>query len=72
MKDVRFQLYLPFYAARWAIILLRGHVFGTQNIKPRWLRLTARRSQQLAVSIPADFDLDHRDQSASVLLPTAA
>ncbi len=49
-----------------------GHVFGTQNIKPRWLGLTARRSQQLAVSIPADFDLDHRDQSASVLLPTAA
>jgi hypothetical protein len=49
-----------------------GHVFGSAGRPPGWLDpATSAFVPMAAADIAADFDLDHRDQSASVLLPPA-
>jgi hypothetical protein len=48
-----------------------GHVFGSRNVQPGWLDPAAQTFTAMTSGIPASFDLDHRDQSASVLLPPA-
>lgn len=49
-----------------------AHVFGSEGLRPGWLNPTTSAFTPMAASnIAGDFDLEHRDQSASVLLPPA-
>lgn len=71
-KTMRFPLYPHLFLQRdGRLFYSGGHVFGTHNIKPGWLNLVAQSYTPMTAGIPASFDLDHRDQSASVLLPPA-
>ncbi len=71
-QSVHFPLYPHLFLQRdGRLFYSGGHVFGTQNVKPGWLDLGAQTFTPMATGIPGSFDLDHRDQSASVLLPPA-
>ncbi len=71
-KTMRFPLYPHLFLQRdGRLFYSGGHVFGTQNTKPGWLNLATQSFTPMTTGIPASFDLDHRDQSASVLLPPA-
>jgi FtsP/CotA-like multicopper oxidase with cupredoxin domain len=49
-----------------------GHVFGSAGLRPGWLNPATSAFTPMAPNdIAVDFDLDRRDQSASVLLPPA-
>jgi FtsP/CotA-like multicopper oxidase with cupredoxin domain len=48
-----------------------AHLGGSGGLKPGILNLANPGAGLTGVTIPASFDLDHRDQGASVLLPPA-
>jgi FtsP/CotA-like multicopper oxidase with cupredoxin domain len=71
-RNVRFPLYPHLFLLKdGRLFYSGGHVFGTHDIQPGWLNPTTEAFAPMASGIPASFDLDHRDQSATVLLPPA-
>jgi hypothetical protein len=71
-RSVRFPLYPHLFLLTDGRLFYSGaHVFGTHDVKPGWLDLAAQTYAAMTSGIPASFDLDHRDQAASVLMPPA-
>ena len=71
-KTVKFPLYPHLFLLRdGRLFYSGGHVFGTQGVNPGWLDPMAMTYKPMTSGIPASFDLNRRDQSASVMLPPA-
>ncbi|WP_051179518.1 galactose oxidase-like domain-containing protein [Nocardia concava] len=66
-------LYPHVFVVQRGLFYTGGHVFGSGALPPGFLDLATGALDPLAMTPAqtADFDLEHRDQSASVLLPPA-
>lgn len=73
MKNtMRFPLYSHlFLLGDGRLFYSGGHLGGSEGIYPGWLNLTSSKFSPMSTGLPLDFDLEHRDQCASVLLPPA-